>query len=53
MRATEIVTINKRFGDEWEGSYEFRQISQGEYERILIGYMDALGKVPKAGHPQS
>ena len=47
MRQTETVKVNKRFGDEWEGNYEFRQISQGEYEKILISYMDALGKVPK------
>jgi hypothetical protein len=47
MCATETVTINKRFGEEFEGVYEFRQITQGEYEKILISYMDALGKVPK------
>jgi hypothetical protein len=47
MTYTQTVTINSRFGEQYEGAYEFRQITQGEYERILIGYMDALGKVPK------
>ena len=41
------VSIDKRFGVEFVGDYEFRQITQGEYERVLVSYMDAAGKVPK------
>lgn len=41
------VSIDKRFGAEFVGDYEFRQITQGEYERVLVSYMDAAGKVPK------
>ena len=44
---TQSVTIDERFGAEFEGAYEFRQVTQGEYERVLVGYMDALGKVAK------
>ncbi len=47
MSKTESVKIDKRFGDEFEGTYEFRQITQCEYERVLLSFMDALGKVPK------
>ncbi len=43
----ETVQIDNRFGDEFEGTYEFRQVTQGEYERVLVSYMDALGKVAK------
>jgi hypothetical protein len=43
----QTAVVDKRFGDEFEGTYEFRQVTQGEYERVLIGYMDALGKVAK------
>jgi hypothetical protein len=41
------IQIDKRFGEEFEGIYEFRQVTQGEYERALISYMDALGKIAK------
>ncbi len=41
------VKIDGRFGEQFVGDYEFRQISQGEYERVLVSYMDAAGKVPK------
>jgi hypothetical protein len=44
---TATVKIDKRFGKEFEGSYVFRQVTQGEYERVLVGYMDALGKIAK------
>lgn len=44
---TQTVVIDKRFGSQYEGSYEFKQITQGEYERILLSYMDAGGKVAK------
>ena len=44
---TKPVQIDKRFGSQFEGSYEFRQITQDEYEKLLVGYMDAVGKVPK------
>ena len=44
---TAIVSIDKRFGEQFVGDYEFRQITQGEYERVLVSYMDAGGKVPK------
>jgi hypothetical protein len=44
---TQTVTIDKRFGSQYEGTYEFRMITQGEYEKILVSYMDAVGKVPK------
>lgn len=44
---TETTKIDKRFGEEFEGIYEFRQVTQGEYERVLVSYMDALGKVAK------
>lgn len=47
MAETKSVQIDKRFGSQFEGVYEFRQITQGEYEKLLIGYMDAVGKVPK------
>ena len=43
----ETVKIDKRFGEDFEGVYEFRQVTQGEYERVLVSYMDALGKVTK------
>ncbi len=43
----QTVNVDKRFGDEFEGAYEFRQVTQGEYERVLVSYMDALGKVAK------
>ncbi len=41
------VKIDNRFGEQFVGDYEFRQITQGEYEKILVSYMDAAGKVPK------
>ena len=44
---TAKVKIDRRFGEQFVGDYEFRQITQGEYERVLISYMDAAGKVPK------
>lgn len=44
---TQTVKIDKRFGSQYEGDYEFRQITQGEYEKILVSYMDAVGKVAK------
>lgn len=44
---TEKIKINERFGEQFVGNYEFRQITQGEYERVLVSYMDAAGKVPK------
>ena len=44
---TTKVSIDKRFGVQFIGNYEFRQITQGEYERVLVSYMDAAGKVPK------
>ncbi len=44
---TEKLKIDDRFGEQFVGDYEFRQITQGEYERVLISYMDAAGKVPK------
>lgn len=43
----EIVKVDKRFGEQFDGVYEFRQVTQGEYERVLVSYMDALGKVAK------
>jgi hypothetical protein len=43
----ETVKVDKRFGDEFAGVYEFRQVTQGEYERVLVSYIDALGKVAK------
>jgi hypothetical protein len=44
---TAKAKIDKRFGEQFVGDYEFRQITQGEYERVLVSYMDASGKVPK------
>ncbi len=44
---TAKVKIDKRFGEQFVGDYEFRQITQGEYERVLVSYMDSAGKVPK------
>jgi hypothetical protein len=44
---TATIEIDKRFGEEFEGSYKFRQVTQGEYERVLVSYMDALGKIAK------
>jgi hypothetical protein len=45
MKAT--LKVDGRFGAQFEGVYEFRQVTQGEYERVLVSYMDALGKVAK------
>lgn len=45
--SAEKVKIDKRFGEKFLGDYEFRQITQGEYERVLVSYMDASGKVAK------
>jgi hypothetical protein len=44
---TSTIEIDKRFGEEFEGAYEFRQVTQGEYERVLVSYMDALSKIAK------
>jgi hypothetical protein len=44
---TKTVSVDKRFGEQFVGDYEFHQITQGEYERVLVSYMDAAGKVPK------
>jgi hypothetical protein len=44
---TATIEIDKRFGEEFEGIYEFRQVTQGEYERALVSYMDTLGKIAK------
>lgn len=44
---TATIEINKRFGEEFEGAYKFRQVTQGEYERALVSYMDTLGKIAK------
>jgi hypothetical protein len=44
---TAAIKIDKRFGEEFEGSYTFRQVTQGEYERVLVSFMDALGKIAK------
>ncbi len=44
---TQTVEIDGRFGSQYKGFYEFRQITQGEYEKILLSYMDASGKVAK------
>jgi len=44
---TATIEIDKRFGEEFEGAYKFRQITQGEYERVLVSFMDALGKIAK------
>lgn len=47
MSETVTVNVDKRFGTIYEGTYELRQVTQGEYERVLVSYMDALGKVAK------
>ncbi len=47
MVETRIVTVDGRFGEKFKGEYELRQITQGEYERVLVSYMDAGGRVPK------
>jgi hypothetical protein len=44
---TATIEIDKRFGEEFDGIYEFRQVTQGEYERVLVSFMDALGKIAK------
>jgi hypothetical protein len=44
---TATIEIDKRFGEEFEGAYKFRQVTQGEYERVLVSFMDALGKIAK------
>jgi len=44
---TEKVEVDSRFGPEFAGIYEFRQVSQGEYEDVLLSFMDALGKIAK------
>jgi hypothetical protein len=41
------IEIDKRFGEEFEGAYKFRQVTQGEYERVLVSFMDGLGKIAK------
>ena len=47
MKTTEKVEVDSRFGPEFAGIYEFRQVTQGEYEDVLLGFMDALGKIAK------
>ncbi len=44
---TQTVNVDKRFGSQYEGAYVFKQITQGEYEKIMLTYMDASGKVAK------
>lgn len=44
---TATVEVDRRFGEEYAGVYEFRQVTQGEYEQVLVSYMDALGKIAK------
>ena len=44
---TARIEIDRRFGEEFAGVYEFRQVTQGEYERVLVSFMDALGKIAK------
>lgn len=41
-----VCKIDARFGPKFAGAYTFRQVSQGEYEQVLVSYMDALGKIP-------
>jgi hypothetical protein len=44
---TQTIEIDNRFGEEYRGTYELRQVTQGEYEQILVSYMNTLGKVSK------
>jgi hypothetical protein len=39
------VEVDGSFGKEYEGTYEFRQVSQGEFEDVLLGFMDVLGNL--------
>ena len=48
---TQTIEVDDRFGKEFRGTYELRQVTQGEYEQILVSYMNTLGKV-SAGHPK-
>ena len=44
---TQTIEVDDRFGEEFRGTYELRQVTQGEYEQILVSYMNTLGKVSK------
>lgn len=44
---TQTIEVDCRFGEEYRGTYELRQVTQGEYEQILVSYMNTLGKVSK------
>jgi hypothetical protein len=44
---TQTIEVDNRFGEEYRGTYELRQVTQGEYEQILVSYMNTLGKVSK------
>ena len=44
---TQTIELDNRFGEEYRGTYELRQVTQGEYEQILVSYMNTLGKVSK------
>ena len=44
---TQLLEVDGRFGEEFRGTYELRQVTQGEYEQILVSYMNTLGKVSK------
>jgi hypothetical protein len=47
MQKTVKFQVDKRFGDEYEGAYELRQVTQGEYEDVVLEYMDAAGHISR------
>ena len=44
---TERLEVDGRFGPGYEGIYEFRQVTQGEYENVLLAFLDAFGKIAR------
>jgi len=44
---TERLEVDGRFGAEYGGIYEFRQVTQGEYETVLLAFLDAFGKIAR------
>jgi len=42
------VEVDDRFGEEFRGLYEIRQVSQGEYEDTMLKFMDVAGHISRA-----
>jgi len=44
---TERLIVDDRFGEEYQGLYELRQVTQGEYEDALLVFMDRAGRISR------